>query len=122
MNSLLQTMWNVLIYAKTIKDLCVKNPGRKPWYPLLYMMLGDNILVKYEYPRKTIVVVHIGGTTLPNTMIDLGATINKITRETVELIGLTNLRPTHIILELTNRSKIQPEGILEDVIISVDSW
>ena len=45
-----------------------------------------------------------------------------MTIETVRKIGLTNLRPNPTILELAYRSTIKPEGILDDLVISVDSW
>ena len=45
-----------------------------------------------------------------------------MTIETVRKLGLTNLKPTPTILELADRSTIKPEGILDDLIISVDSW
>jgi len=45
-----------------------------------------------------------------------------MTIETVRKLGLTNLRPTPTILELADRSTIKPEGILDDLVISVDSW
>ena len=45
-----------------------------------------------------------------------------MTIETVRKLGLTNLRPTPIILELADRSTIKLEGILDDLVISVDSW
>ena len=55
-------------------------------------------------------------------LVDLGAAINVITIETVKKLGLTNLRPTPTILELVDRSTVRPEGILDDLVISVDSW
>ena len=45
-----------------------------------------------------------------------------MTIETIRKLGLTNLRPTPTILELADSSTIKPEGILDDLIISVDSW
>jgi hypothetical protein len=45
-----------------------------------------------------------------------------MTRETMQALGLTGLRETPTILQLADRSTIKPEGILEDVVISVDSW
>ena len=35
---------------------------------------------------------------------------------------MTNLRPTSIILELANRSKVKLSRALEDVMVSLDSW
>ena len=45
-----------------------------------------------------------------------------MTIETVRKLGLTNIKPTPTISELEDRSTIKPEGILDDLIISVDSW
>ena len=59
---------------------------------------------------------------IPNVLVYLGASINVMTIETVRKLGLTNLRPTPTVLELADRSTIKPEGILDDLVISVDSW
>ena len=58
----------------------------------------------------------------PNTLVDLGATINIITKEAWETQYLAHLRRTLTFLELENRSTIKPEGIIEYVSILVDSW
>ena len=55
-------------------------------------------------------------------MVDLGASINVMTIETVQKLGLTNLIPTPTILELADRSTIKPEGILDDLIVSIELW
>ena len=66
--------------------------------------------------------MQIGHTQIPNVLVDLGAVINVMTIETIRKLGLTNLRPTPTILELADRSTIKLEGILDDLVISVDSW
>jgi hypothetical protein len=40
--------------------------------------------------------------------------------ETMTHLNICNLRPTPTILELANKSKIKREGILEDIIVSLD--
>ena len=45
-----------------------------------------------------------------------------MTIKTVRKLGITNLTPTPTILEIVDRSTIKPEGILDDLIVSVDSW
>jgi hypothetical protein len=45
-----------------------------------------------------------------------------MTMETMEKLKSTNLWQTPTILQMVDRSTIKPEGILEDVVISVDSW
>jgi len=46
-----------------------------------------------------------------------------MTLETAQLLQLKNfIRETPTILELADRSTIKPEGVIEDLIISVESW
>jgi hypothetical protein len=46
-----------------------------------------------------------------------------MTLETSQLLQLKNeIRDTPTILELADRSTIKPEGVIEDLIISVESW
>ena len=42
--------------------------------------------------------------------------------ETLCNLKIYNIRPTPTILELADRSKVKPEGVVDDVIISIDSW
>ena len=84
--------------------------------------MGKTLLAKYDDPGNPTVTMQIGHTQIPNILVDLGATINVMTIETIRKLGLTNLRPTPTILELADRSTIKPEGILDDLVISVDSW
>ena len=52
----------------------------------------------------------------------LGVAINILTIETCEVLGITALEPTTTLLELVDCSVIRPEGTLQDVMVSVDSW
>ena len=84
--------------------------------------MGKTLLAKYEDLGNSIVTVHIGNTQILNVLVYLGAAINVMTIETVRKLGLTNIRPTPTILELADRSTIKPEGILDDLAVSIDSW
>ena len=44
-----------------------------------------------------------------------------MTLEAMKYLDLKKIRPTTTLLELVDRSKIAPEGILEDIIVSLDS-
>ena len=37
-------------------------------------------------------------------------------------MNILDLRPTPTMLELVDRSRIKPEGVLDDEIVSLDSW
>ena len=110
--------------------MCTRKPGRKPRDPptihvigkLSALTMGKTLLSKYDDPGDPTITVQIGRTQIPNVLVDLGAVIDIMTIETVKNLGLTNLRPTPTVLELADRSTIKGEGILDDLVILVDSW
>jgi len=63
-----------------------------------------------------------GGVLISNVLIDLASTINVMTKKTMDQLGLVHIRPTPTMLELKDRSKIKPKGVLYDVVVSLDSW
>jgi len=73
-------------------------------------------------PRNPVVSVQIGNVLVSNVLIDLGVAINVMTKQTMDQLRLSHLRPTPTVLELSDRSKIKPKGVLDVVIISLDSW
>eukprot|EP00253_Pinus_taeda_P021297 PITA_21297 len=77
---------------------------------------------KYVDPCSPIVKTHINGVEIPNTLIDLGAAINIMSRQTMEQLKLPNLLFTPTLLQLADRSIIKPDGVLEDILISLNSW
>jgi hypothetical protein len=127
---LLQALRDVPIYARTMQDICVKNPGRKTKDPLIVHVTGDLSAlmsgkvppVKYGDLDHPTVSVQIGKTIIPRVLVDLGAAINIMTLETSQLLQLKNeIRDTPTILELADRSTIKLKGVIEDLIISVES-
>jgi hypothetical protein len=86
------------------------------------LMMGGVLTAKYSDLDIPFVNVKINYTLISNTLIDLGDAINVMTHKTMQNLGLTGLRETTIVLQLVDRSTIKPEGILKDVVISVDSW
>ncbi len=89
---------------------------------LFDLMLGEVIYPKYLDPGSPVVNVHINGTIIPHTLIDLGATNNVMTMDTMLKLNLqSSLRKTSIVLQLADRSTVTPEGIVEDVMVSIDS-
>ena len=127
----MQALRDVPIYARTIRDICVKKPGRKAKDPLTVHVMGEltalmtekDYPVKYGDPGHPTVTVQVGKTFISKVLVYLGAAINIMTLETAQLLQLKNfIRETPTILELADRSTIKPEGVIEDLIISVESW
>jgi hypothetical protein len=55
-------------------------------------------------------------------LLDLGASINLLPYTAYETLGLRELQPTSITLQLTDRSIKRPRGILEDVLVKVNQF
>ena len=63
---LLQALHDVPIYARTVRDLCTRKPGRKPRDPptvhvigkLSKLIMGKTLLAKYDNPGNPTVTVH----------------------------------------------------------------
>lgn len=126
----LQAIQDIPIYAKTIKELCIKksrrntttNPKVQVVGTLSDLLSGKETPIKYEDPGNPIITVQIYGQTLTNALVDLGATINILTTSTCQNLGITSVEPTSTLLGLANRSVVRLEGTLYDVMVSVDSW
>ena len=65
-------------------------------------MLRKDTLVKYDDPGNPMLTTRINHIDLPNTLVDLGATINVMTTGTLSALGLSNPRPTPTLLELAH--------------------
>jgi hypothetical protein len=128
--TLFQAIKYIPIYTKSIKELCSKKTRKRKKDPPTIRVIGNlaglksnTISVeKYVDPGIPMVTITIKKKLISKTLIDLGASINVMTLETMRYLNLQNLRPTTTVLELDDRSKVVLEGILEDIIVSLDSW
>ena len=66
-------------------------------------------LAKYVDPGNPTVIVCIRHIQISNVLVDLGASINVMTIETLKQLGLANLKPIPTILEMDEISTIKPE-------------
>ena len=88
---------------------CVTNPIRKPMDPpTIHVVVNISKLIlgkipKYKDSSNLIVIVQISKANIPNTLVNLGATINIMTMETLEMLGFTNIIPKPIVLELDDQ-------------------
>ena len=69
-----------------------------------------------------IVIVCIRKIQISNVLVELGVSVTVMTIETLKQLGLANLRPTPTILDMAYRSTIKPKGVVDDVVVSFDSW
>jgi hypothetical protein len=75
---LLQAIKDIPIYAKIVRELCLKKPGRKKKDPQTVQVIGKisrfnvrkNLMEKYVDPGNPIVKIHINNIPIANTLID----------------------------------------------------
>lgn len=85
-------------------------------------MLGNVVIPKYIDPGSPVVQINVNGQVVKNVLIDLGAAINVMTKHTMDSLNILNIRSTSIGLQLADSSIVKPDGIVEDVIVILESW
>ena len=103
---LFQAIKDVPIYGKAIREAYLKNHGRKKKDPtvvyfvgqLVDIMLGKLFISKYFDLGSPVVNVIINGQPIKNALIDLGAIINIMTKDTMKKLNIEGLRATPTIL------------------------
>ena len=104
----------------------IRNENKDP-LTIQYIGHSTNALLdlpieKYEDPGNPIVTISVRGTLIPNNLIDIGVAINVMTLQTVYQLNIPNIQPISTTLELANRSKVKLEGVLDDEVVTLDSW
>lgn len=89
---------------------------------LVNIMLGKVIFLKYSYPSSLVVGIVINGIQVQNALINLDVAINVMTKDIMQHLNITNLRPTPTILQLADSLTIKLDGMVEDLVVTLDSW
>lgn len=82
----------------------------------------SGLSLKYIDLGNPVVTIENNGTLLPNIFVDLEASINSMTVDTMTLLQLQGGRPTPILLELADKSIVKPMGILKDILVTIAYW
>ncbi|XP_059635294.1 uncharacterized protein LOC132277454 [Cornus florida] len=126
---LLDTIQQIPTYAKFLKDMCTQKRRSNRHAPekVLLMEQVSSIIqhctaLKFKDPGALTISCTIGNHQVEQALLDLGASVNLLPYSVYLQLGLGELKPTSIILQLADRSTKQPCGVIEDVIIKVDKF
>ncbi|XP_057513183.1 uncharacterized protein LOC130795179 [Actinidia eriantha] len=124
---LLDDVKQIPAYAKFLKDLCtVKRTLNVKDKAFLMEQLSSiiqaNTAPKYKDPGCPTVSIVIGATTIEHALLDLGASVNLLPYTVYKKLGLGELKPTSVTLQLADRSVRVPRGIIEDVLVQMDKF
>jgi hypothetical protein len=114
-------------YAKFLKDLVtVKRKTNVPKKAFMTeqvsTILQCKLPLKYKDPGCPTITCMIGVSQIERALLDLGASINLLPYSVYLQLGLGELKPTSMTLQLADRSVKIPWGIVEDVLIKVDKF
>ncbi|RDX89424.1 hypothetical protein CR513_28845, partial [Mucuna pruriens] len=131
--SLLDAIKQIPKYAKFLKELCVhKRKKMKGGVELggivSTLTKSDGVTTESQQtlPKKCrdpeifFVPCTISECTFTDAMLDLGASINVMPTSIYKSLNFGDLEPTGMTIQLTNKSIVQPLGVLEDVLVQVN--
>lgn len=124
---MLDAIKQVPSYAKFLKDLCTKKRNihvQKKAFLIenVSSILQHKIPLKCKDPGSPTISCSIWNNTIENALLDLGASVNLLPYSVFLKLGLRELHPTLMVLQLADRSTKIPRGIVEDVLIQVDKF
>ena len=126
---LLDAIKQILAYGKFLKDLRTQKRKNRKHIPKKVILTKQvSSLIQHNTPRKfkdlevpTISCV-IGNTEIERALLNLGVGVNLLPYSVYQQLGLGELKPTSIVLQLVKRSINKPRGIVENVIIKLDKF
>ncbi|KAK0595310.1 hypothetical protein LWI29_005505 [Acer saccharum] len=84
-------------------------------------ILQNKLPPKLKDPGKFTIPCSIGQTEFGKALIDSGASINLIPYSVFQKLGEGEVKPTHVTLQLADRSIKYPRGVMEDVLVKVEN-
>ncbi|KAL5819379.1 hypothetical protein ACOSQ4_023221 [Xanthoceras sorbifolium] len=124
---LLDAINQVPTYAKFLKDMCTvkrKHNVKKTAFLAAHVssVLQNKIPPKHKDPGNPTLSCVIGSHLIDRALLDLGASVNLIPYSVYLQLGLGEIKPTKLKLQLADRSIKIPRGIIEDVLVQVDKF
>ena len=85
-------------------------------------LIRNNLPPKYKDPGSPTISIVVGNSKLGHALVDLGASVKMLPYSVYVDLGLEELEPTNITLQLADRSVKIPRGIVKDVLVQVDKF
>ena len=123
----LEAIKQIPSYAKFLKDLCTMK-RRVNAYEKAFLMeqasaiLQFKTLPKYRDPGCPTIACIIGCQRVDQALLDLGASVNLLPFSVYQQLGLGELKPTRVTIQLADRSVKVPRGIVEDVLVQENKF
>ena len=124
---LLHIIKQMPLYAKVIKDLCTvkrKHHVKKTAFLMerVSAIIQQKVPPKYKDPGCPTISCTIGDYMIERALLDLGASVILLPFSVYLLLGLSELKPTSVTLQLANHYVRKPRGVVEDVLVNVENF
>jgi hypothetical protein len=84
-------------------------------------VVQKNLLLKQNDPSVFIIPCIIGNASFIRALCDLGASISVMPKHVYDSFSLEPLIKSSIVIQLADRSFVYPFGVIEDVLVKIDS-
>ncbi|KAL5572849.1 hypothetical protein UlMin_022446 [Ulmus minor] len=114
-------------YAKFLKEV-LSNKRRLEGNEKVMLTKECSVILQRKLPQKLkdpgsfTIPCTIGDFEFDKVLCDLGASINLMPLSIFRKLGLGEVKPTTVTLQLADRSIKHPRGIIEDVLVKVDKF
>ncbi|KAK9044436.1 hypothetical protein V6N11_058336 [Hibiscus sabdariffa] len=85
-------------------------------------MMHNKVPAKKTDPGSFTVPCSIGNNYSCKALCDPGASINLMPKSVFKKLGIGEAKPTTVMLQLADRSYVQPKGKIEDILVQVDKF
>ncbi|KAK8715237.1 hypothetical protein V6N13_042575 [Hibiscus sabdariffa] len=85
-------------------------------------MMNNKVPTKKTDPGSFTIPCSIGNNYSTKALCDPGASINLMPKYVFQKLGIREAKPTTVMLHLADRSYVQPEGKIEDILVQVDKF
>jgi hypothetical protein len=116
-------------YAKFLKELCTNKRAYKlKRYKTVSMgevvsaVVQKNLSLKQKDLGVFIIPCVIGNASFKRALCDLGASISVMPKHVYDSLSFKPLIKTSIVLQLVDCSFVYPLGVIEDVLVKINSW
>jgi hypothetical protein len=125
---LLDAIKQIPKYAKFLKELCTtKRAFKLKGHEMVSMgevvsaIVQKNMPLKQKDPGAFTIPCVIGNAGFKRALCDLGASISVMPKHVYDSLSLEPLNKTSIVIQLADRSFVYPLGVIEDVLVKIDS-
>ncbi|XP_057760377.1 uncharacterized protein LOC130980744 [Arachis stenosperma] len=109
-------------FLETFKKLEINIPLAEALEQMPLALIQKGLPPKLKDPGSFLLPCTIGEVTITKAMCDLGASINLIPSSLVKKLHIEEVKPVQMSLELVDKSMVYPRGVIENLLVKVDSF